>query len=272
MLCLIIHQLRSTSLPQPGLYHQQQALLSNTPTTATAAWTMIKLAWVWRTKAKGAVKYSTPLILITVLYWALLTASGLLSSRVQTTNDEVLATGERCGWVGVIFNGDDAPNSIDRECASQLWGRLLALRSLEYVRNCYTSTGTANSVMCKQYTAPNMSVISDPGIPCPFSTEICALRTAMRVDTGFIDSNKHLGINTAEKDRLRFRKVITCAPILAEEKYSSPWTSTPPPQYEERPGDTFKYYYLGRRNEQENFTIAASNYSAWISSRTYGLR
>jgi hypothetical protein len=50
-------------------------------------------------------------------------------------------------------------------------------------------------------------------IECPFQQSICANNTAIRLDTGLVDSHLQLGINTKKKDRVSTRWVSDCAPI-----------------------------------------------------------
>ena len=77
-----------------------------------------------------------------------------------------------------------------------------------------------------------------------------------------------LGINTREKDRLKFRKIITCAPIRAEE-YATDWTSTPPAGGPELNilQNSYKYYYMGERTHGQRFTWAVSNHTLWNVDR-----
>ena len=51
---------------------------------------------------------------------------------------------------------------------------------------------------------------------CIFSTSsLCTTGDSgsAQIDTGLIDSHKHLGINARSKNRVSFRKVVTCAPV-----------------------------------------------------------
>jgi hypothetical protein len=63
---------------------------------------------------------------------------------------------------------------------------------------------------------------------------------AVLFDSGWVDSREHLGINYPDNGRIQFRRVTSCAPIPAEERYSDGWTINP-----QDPNDQVKSYYLG---------------------------
>lgn len=283
ILCFLVHQFRSTASPRPIIYHQQQALLSNGPTAAAAAWSLIKLAWTWRGKADNVMRNSISLILTALTYLAVLAAASLLSSKVHLDGDEVLATANTCGWTGISLTqtqdatGYDTEDLIDTRSVASFWGRWTAFRSQEYVENCYASTGPVNTGMCQVYATATMPTTTNTSAECPFAAEICAQSSALEIDTGYIDSNLHFGINSPASDVLRFRKVTTCAPILAEEKYSTPWSdSLPSGDYgiTALSGDSYKCYELGETVTGGNCTWVVSNYSMQGTAarfRPYGL-
>ena len=87
--------------------------------------------------------------------------------------------------------------------------------------------------------------------PCPFQDGVCET-AAMTIDTGYVDSNDHLGINSPRQNRIQFRKLLSCAVIPADRNYSTPWTTnSTPPLFPWDPNDggsnvKWKYYNLGR--------------------------
>lgn len=56
---------------------------------------------------------------------------------------------------------------------------------------------------------------STDNAPCPFSEEACngPQNGSILFDTGLIDWCKDLGINGEEKDRVQYRRVMTCSPV-----------------------------------------------------------
>lgn len=275
IVCLFLHLLRSTTGPQSVLRQQQQALLSNTHSPSSTLTTLVKLALTWKgTGTKGALSSSAALITIAASYLAVLFGAGLLSSRVQLSSDEVLVVGQTCGWLGRLETrptegeGLSEEEFINHRAATMAWGRWTASQSLDYFRNCYLENGLAgNSNVCRLFTAKNIQVHSEEEVDCPFSDDICDDKAAIRMDTGLIDSNTDLGINTGPGDRLWFRRVMTCAPVPAEERFSTDWQDEPPPNFPIAEGDQYKYYNLGGY-AGNNFTWAVSNYSLSLGAST----
>lgn len=269
IICLIIHQWRSTASPRLGLYHQQQAILSNNPTPAAAALSFTKLAWAWRkTKISGTYRSSLALVVVAVVSMALFAGVALASTRIELQNDEVLVRSSTCGWVGLDFSpinaDDEALESLNRteelkqRVITSAWAQWMASRGLEYVRNCYTvSNVSVRSDSCEAFTVASLPV-QTRNVSCPFSNEICGLPDAFQVDTGFIDSNTDLGINTDESDSIRFRKVMTCVPMPTEQ-FAGDWVDQAPSGVS-LPGNRYKYFNVGEQREG-NYTWVVSNYS-----------
>lgn len=90
---------------------------------------------------------------------------------------------------------------------------------------------------------------------CPFKKEVCLDddRFTIKLDTGLLDSQQHLGINTRDEYRLQYRKVATCAPLKTA-PFSSTIKTTLPNGLD---GVIQAYYYgetVGFRTIGENFT------------------
>jgi len=264
IVCFALHQSRSTNSPQTGLHHQQQALLSNAPSSASVLWSVVKMAWVWRSKRVAAVRHSTALVLATLLHISLFGAVGVFSSRVVSAGDEVLVRSDVCGWVGNSLNLAAELNGtqlIDTSIAEYTFGKWAGVQSLNYARKCYNATHDVGA--CRSYAVPYIDSVSATNAPCPFSDKICALKEGVQVDTGFLDSSRALGINSPESSRIRFRKTLTCVPTLAEEKYSTPWTEMDEPGEAKLPGNGYKSYLLGPTSDSPDATWVISNYSFW---------
>ena len=256
------HQFRSTEPPRGGLHHQQQAVLRSDAASASVLASLIKIAWAWKSKHIGAIRQSSPLIALAALHLALLAASAIFSSRVAIAGDEVLLRAGLCGWAdGSASSEMNSTERADSQTAAWSVGRELATRSQRYARSCYNTTGKSQAEpgACKSYAAAQLPFTAR-SVPCPFSKDICALPDAAQIDTGYIDSINDLGINTSPELRVRFRRLFTCAPLLAEERFSSNWTQAPLARL---PGDTYRYYFLGPAAPSPNFTLAVSNYTYW---------
>lgn len=267
--CFVIHQSRATSSPRLGLYHQQQAVLSNTLSPSAAAVGFAKLAWTWRrARVKGTTWSSALLVLAATLALMFLAAAGLATSRVQLESDEVLTVSDTCGWPGgpTYSYQYDQPKELQKgyQIAYAAWARWAATSSLEYVRSCYRQL--AEPGKCGTFTKPHL-ILQNRTVGCPFAEEICGLPEAFQVDTGYIDSNEDLGINSNEAGRLKIRKIMACVPIPAEEDHSTPWRSEKPAGHPGLVGDMYRYYGIGA-GIYGNFTWVVNNYS--VSSRSLG--
>jgi len=87
----------------------------------------------------------------------------------------------------------------------------------QYSKNCYhsNSTFTDCSLLPVQSLPYNSSLVE-----CPFgndpSGEVSCLPDqgkALQMDTGLLDTDRHLGINAAPSNRLLVRSSLTCSPI-----------------------------------------------------------
>jgi len=208
-----------------------------------------------------------------VLHLALLAVSTIFSSRVAIAGDEVLLRANLCGWIyadeGSASKNYSDMSSTEREDlgnAESLVTREFAARSWRYVQSCYNaSSGSQNAQEpCKSYAASQIPFTAR-SVPCPFSKDICALPNATQFDSGYVDSDQHMGINTVPDLRVRVRKLLTCVPLLAEERFSSNWTHDPDPSTT-LPGDTYRYYFLGPAIGY-NYTWFVNNYTFWDLDR-----
>jgi hypothetical protein len=154
------------------------------------------------------------------------------------------------GWGSTVFNG--GISDMKALLAYNLQTQWTAAETLEYTRRCYQNTTLNDNRACGSYAVPFIPSVRSEKVECPFSDKICTTPWGFEVDTGVVDAAIHLGINLAPQSRVGFRKILTCAPILAEERYSSDWTSEVPSrewfaalQKDPIPGDMYRYYYLG---------------------------
>src|SRR5690349_19127237 len=87
--------------------------------------------------------------------------------------------------------------------------------SYVYARNCYNQSADAQSLpVCQSFTQSNISYTTTLDAGCPFNESTCQSKSAnLLFDTGLLDSNTVLGVNT-RVDNIQVRKQVTCAPIL----------------------------------------------------------
>ena len=224
IICYVIHRLLSAPKRHLDTFHyQRQALLRSGSSPFPFAFKLGKLIWIWcrsRSKKRDPLP-NVAFALVAVVYGCAFIVSGVFSARVTSADSPVLIRPNKCGWFEVAgetgnLNSTDSQMKVLTALYSS--GTQLFQQSNTYARNCYTSIGSSS---CKATFRTNIPSLKTDSISCPFDDPTVCETSAISFDTGYLDSNVHLGINSARKDRVRFRKILTCAVIRAEERFSS---------------------------------------------------
>jgi hypothetical protein len=87
---------------------------------------------------------------------------------------------------------------------------------------------------------------ADKKAACPFGGNAC-LTDAVRFDSGLINSNNDVGINSPLKQSVSFRRVTTCAPVRVD-NYATEWQEDLPEAYGGKKTNTttrVKFYEFG---------------------------
>jgi hypothetical protein len=96
------------------------------------------------------------------------------------------------------------------------WTTNLVNNAANYAQQCY-STNTSGMFDCTSFVKPNLPTILDQSAACPFQNGLCRANDSNLVlDTGYIDTNKHLGINWPPGQNILIRSVMQCAPLVTE--------------------------------------------------------
>lgn len=209
------HQLRVSHRAKTALQYQQDASLRNNGSPGQTLWHFLQIAWTWRhtrRHRRGWWWLAAVPILIPLLFQCLLTATGILSSVIVETSDvEILLRGDKCGiWQ---TPSQEMILAADNEfmVENQRWMGGVTEFSRIYARTCYNNSATADSPTCQAFTQTSIPYSSRTNASCPFDTITCSSPNGnLQMDTGELDTNKVLGINTG-KDNVMFRKVTTCA-------------------------------------------------------------
>jgi len=269
ILCFSLHQIRSTSANQDGLYYQQQALLRNAASGFNALLGLTKVGWAWRSNSRSVLWRSLPLIIITAIHVVCFHVASLFSSRVITTSDEVLVLGKNCGSLLDVPNPrPETINSTQLDILNSdgVFGRWSYEKAAAYSRACYGEEPGPYTSTCRFYVRQQLDSAIDRSAPCPFASGLCET-SAARFDTGFVHSSRDLGINAPEHDAMLFRRVTTCVPLLAEEKYGSTWE--PAENFQVQwpvPGDSLRLYSMGKSLfEFGNVTFVRSNFTKLLA-------
>jgi hypothetical protein len=278
LLCYAIHQIRTTAATKDTLWHQQQALLRNSTSPPKTALDLMRLGLAWRDARP--IKTSLWLPCIALLCTVAFNAAGLFSSRLANNPATVLISSPNCGTIGspgFVFEtvNDDFEEDLEYAALSTEFLRD-TMYGKAYVDACQ---GQQQKTMpqCQQLITTDIDQRSLSLVPCPFKDDIC-LTEAVRVDTGYFDSNADLGINSGREDSILYRRVSECA-VLRQDGYVTGWLTEPPDDnpitdtggatVADTKGDPSKYYYYGAASKHHNYTYRYSNYSNPATSTPY---
>ncbi len=242
----MLHYALSSEAERDGIYHQRQAILRNAADGVSALRSLVRMNWAWRSH-RGASPYRRiiPLIIFTIAIVSGLMLAVIFSSQVSTAmGNEVLLAGSNCG----IRTARDMDPMTHFEVA----GPYVVQRSVasaNYAQGCYRNSSITQG--CPLFVQRSLPWTSTREVGCPFpgQDKICQTNsTNLRIDTGYIDSNTHLGINAPPKDRFLFRSVVECAPLKID-GYAENVTIYSGPGNSGNANQVLKYYYGTRIDE-----------------------
>lgn len=147
--------------------------------------------------------------MLTVMAFAVAT---IFSSEVTTSmGQEVLLRGFNCGSLNYL--NDDGARDEFESTIQPYFSQRTAL-SMAYAQRCYVSN--ANSRDCSVFYQPRLHWMAVRNATCPFpgGEDICLSNSSnLRLDSGYIDSDHDLGINSPPGTRFLYRSVAECAPL-----------------------------------------------------------
>ncbi|KAK7905917.1 hypothetical protein LTR67_000641 [Exophiala xenobiotica] len=141
--------------------------------------------------------------------------------------------------------------------------------SLEYSQECYMSPSASNqSSTCHAFRTSNLTWETRTGL-CPFQPQICHGRSRTVVlDTGYIDSHDHLGINAKPEDRMQYRRRTTCA-VLNSTNHVSGWDGAVVNASSPRPPPESAYAHFGPSIVHgTDWTYSYSNFASFFNNFT----
>ncbi|KAK8093473.1 hypothetical protein PG997_000158 [Apiospora hydei] len=193
MFCFAVHTCSSKRGSQGTIYHQRQVVLRNSSSADSGAFSLLALLWTWRRLPAKSLSRLLPLLIFAILFIVGFTVAGGYSSQITSTmGDEVLLKGDNCGMLTLATSEDD----YDRASA------------------CYANQA-ANVFDCNRFIVGSLPTeTADGNAACPFASDVCRDNaTNLRLDSGYIDSNDHMGLNAPQDQRIFFRMVLSCAPL-----------------------------------------------------------
>lgn len=213
IICFAIHHYLSCEAPRDALYHQHQAILRNSANGASGLWSLGQVLWTWRHyKTHQPFRRILPAIILTTFFLGSFAVAGIFSSKIATsTGTEVLLTSPHCGR-------QDFSAMNDTELSAVVLPYLTKrqVQAANYAQKCYSNT--TNPEDCRVYVKRQLPWTSNRRAGCPFpSKDICkSNQNNLELDTGFIDSNDHLGANGPLDMRVIFRETLKCAPLVSD--------------------------------------------------------
>ncbi|TKA30936.1 hypothetical protein B0A54_14544 [Friedmanniomyces endolithicus] len=234
----VYHQRRANAAKddQDGLWNQEQAILRNTGSPIKVAIELLYEWRAWRKIKKRSLRRLLIGILLALATLAIFAVAGVFAGQVtKSASNNVLIHSAGCGdWD--ITNVTQSGNSI--------WQTLVLQNTLadaEYARACYDSS--KDSLTCGVYTNKTIHYSVNANATCPTQTGTCFFSNtaAYQMDTGLMDSNDALGLNSPKGERITYRKVTTCAPIHIGQNYGRGTIETGGGQFQ----DPVVYLYMG---------------------------
>ncbi|KAI8628949.1 hypothetical protein F5Y19DRAFT_485311 [Xylariaceae sp. FL1651] len=212
IVCLSCHQVFSSSKPQDASYHQRQVILRNSSSPQSTLWNLVQLGWGPKgpsMRKAGKVLGLASLAMICLASFTVVTY--ILPLLSSSAGDEVLLQPGRCGFLdtSMITNATEYNDLIPPRIAN------LVTNAANYAQQCYTNSSGA--LGCTGFIKDRIPSIVQLNATCPFDESVCRGNASnLFLDTGYVSSHDHFGVNTPVKDRILFRKTLHCAPLVTK--------------------------------------------------------
>ena len=226
LLCFFLfHVLPNEDIPMETPGRQLRAVLRNSSSGVDGLVNFIQIALRSRKTSREDLRTPISLAVVSTVNVLVFVLAAIFSSRVTQMQSEVLLIPSTCGmWI------------MDEVASAKDWNQDSFVNSMKL-----NSVIRRNMLAASQYSdgtskAPHMTPESGPSglqpiaftarnITCPFGSAICLDDSlGIELDTGYVDSYSDLGINTAPKERVTFRKKLQCSPLRTDE-YTKPVTA-----------------------------------------------
>ncbi|KAI8631353.1 hypothetical protein F5Y19DRAFT_483195 [Xylariaceae sp. FL1651] len=212
ILCLCLHRLYSTPKPRDTMHHQRQVILRNSTAPEASLWNIVQMLWAWRSARSTRLLSLLPTILLAITTIAAFTAAGGFSSSISTAvGDEVLIRSPDCGIISTPNQTVEDQTIIDTYLAERLND------AENYAQQCYEAS-TTSAMGCNKFVVSHLpTALANNSASCPFQQRICRNQHSnLRLDTGYVDGNSALGLNTPNDQSFAWRYVLHCAPLETE--------------------------------------------------------
>jgi len=209
----VLHQYRANGRVDDLPTRKTQLVLRNSGTGFHALTELLCLFWKIRSHFRDSKRrhqlLAPGLLLLFALVFttAFLVASNMTSYIASTTDTNVLLLPSNCG--GIMNH----PNITKPEMATYMSSKLG--EAVRHQKICYT--GDQQSILhpaCRTLPGERLNYTVED-VECPFNNGICITNgsTPLKIDSGFINSNHHLGLNSKMDDSIDVRRIVTCSPL-----------------------------------------------------------
>ncbi|KAK7995754.1 hypothetical protein PG991_015221 [Apiospora marii] len=210
--CFVFHQCLSNPARAETMHRQRQIILCNSSSPEAGLLSLSTLLWVSRRLGPRRLHGLVLLILFVIVSISCFVVAGSASSRISTdVGSEVLLRADDCGqFVGRPTSG-----------WSNKWNLNVAEKistAIQYAEQCYASDRTSKMVRCAGFIVPKLpTAVMNYHAGCPFQDSLCRSNSSnILLDTGYLDSREHFGLNTPDSQRFQQREVLHCAPLKTE--------------------------------------------------------
>lgn len=213
--CLFAHQCHSTSSPKDPIHHQRQVIFRNSPTADSGLVSFLLVLFAWRRSPWKHLVRLVPAALLAITFIVAAILAGGYSSQISTvTGDEVLLKGDRCS---ILDLGPSGSKNFSTSSRFLQRDSERIMDAANYAQQCYSASGSG-LMGCNRFVVQNLpTVVKDYKAACPFPSSICkSNNTNVQLDTGYVDSTLHFGLNAPDNQRFSWRNVLTCAPLKTD--------------------------------------------------------
>jgi hypothetical protein len=230
-----------------------QVTFRNSSSPLGTAWTALKISWAWRDRARLNIPRFILAAIPPILVFAGFAVASVLSSKVAappTEASEVRLLQNNCGYLDWRGQSSALGNVTQQGLTvDQRYYAPIGLAAQGYARSCYGNK-TRSLASCNLYTVPSLPYLIHDSAPCPFGGNRCILgqNTAFRMQTAWLNSHEHFGINAPPKDRVEYRRTSTCSVLNITDLITTTSTGS---------GTIYWYHlgYTGPLTKRQNYTF-----------------
>lgn len=211
IVCYTFHQARARQSARPGdvVHRQIQVLLRNSEGAGGGLWEFARLPFQWRHWGKNTLLKCALFAFLAMLNLSAFGAASIFSSAVaKAAGNETLMYSKDCGVARF-------PAVLDPTFSKLLRVMHLSQSAAGYARSCYGQVD--NLLQCNTYPQRQIEWNTYRNASCPFESHRCLNNLAVAFDTGELDTFKVFGVNAPPTDRVTYRRVTTCAPLVLDD-------------------------------------------------------